>query len=46
MIQKKRYHTEKELIHYVKNIVSSSTNGKPLDPVSSKFIKGKYYKNY
>ena len=45
-IQKKRFHTEKELIHYVKNIVSSSSNGKPLDSASSNFIQGRNYKIY
>jgi hypothetical protein len=40
-ISGKRFDSEKELIHYIKSIVTGSKNGKSLDPAHSNFIKGK-----
>jgi hypothetical protein len=41
IVQNNRFHTEKDLIHYVKNIVASSSNGKPLNVKDKNFIKGR-----
>lgn len=40
-ISGKRFDSEKELIHYIKGIVTGSKNGKSLETAQSNFIKGK-----
>ena len=41
---KKRFDSEKELIHYIKAIVNSNENGKALDKGTTIFLKGKVSK--